>query len=393
MRVVARTTTVRELVAGYEDESKDPSKETNAVTALGGALNVRPPYQRSFVYSLPMQQAVIDSVLNEFPLGAIYWVDKGDGTFEMLDGQQRTLSLASFVAGDFSVVFGGNRWGFGNLPTDLKDRLLSYPLTVYTCSGPESELMEWFERINIPGLALTNQERRNAIYHGPWLTDAQSYFSVVGGPGATLADGLVHKRVNRQELLETAIAWYGLSEGHDSIEETMIAHQHDEDAGGLFTHFESVIRWVHRLFPPETTSEGFVFRSEMRRVDWGGLHHETGGVVLDPVVLGGRVEELLLDDDVTAKSGIYPFLLTGDLKHLSLRPFPAGMRHQAYEAQGGRCAAGTRCLTPGNSDGERVFPLSQMEADHIVPWVEGGATVKENLQLLCKRCNRTKGSR
>ena len=42
---------------------------------------------------------------------------------------------------------------------------------------------------------------------------------------------------------------------------------------------------------------------------------------------------------------------------------------------------------------ERKFDYELMEGDHITPWRDGGRTVIENCQMLCRECNRRKGAR
>ena len=88
------------------------------------------------------------------------------------------------------------------------------------------------------------------------------------------------------------------------------------------------------------------------------------------------------DEDVSKKSGIYSYLLTGSERHLSIRAFNDKMKREAYERQKGICI---HC--------KDEFSISQMEADHITPWHEGGKTVAKNCQMLCKNCNRTKSGK
>lgn len=65
-----------------------------------------------------------------------------------------------------------------------------------------------------------------------------------------------------------------------------------------------------------------------------------------------------------------------------MRAFPNGMKREVYEAQGGVCP---HC--------QEKFTLDKMEADHITPWSQGGKTVKENCQMLCRECNRRKSNK
>lgn len=173
MEILLQQISVRDLAKGYVDE------EENGVWAFGGKLNVRPKYQRNFVYKDKQRDAVIDTILRGFPLNVMYWSVNDDGTFEIIDGQQRTVSICQYVNGDYSIWFEGDYLGLHNLNEDVRERLLDYKIMVYFCKGTETERLKWFETINIAGEELTPQELRNAVYYGPWLTDAKRYFSKV----------------------------------------------------------------------------------------------------------------------------------------------------------------------------------------------------------------------
>jgi len=174
----------------------------------------------------------------------------------------------------------------------------------------------------------------------------------------------------RQEYLETAIKWHK-DEGQ-TIEEYMGAHQ-EETADDLWGHFQAVIHRVEAVFPKH--------RQPMKGVDWGGLYRHLKDESLDPEALEADVARLMLDDDVK-QAGIYPYLLTGEEKHLNIRDFTAAMKQRAFETQKGICKS---CA--------KEFEIADMEADHITPWSEGGKTNDENCQMLCKSCNRRKSNR
>ena len=95
MRIEPLSLTVRQLCDGYADYAED------GVVAFGGKLDIRPKYQREFIYSEKQQQAVINTAMRGYPLNTMYWAVRGDGTYEVIDGQQRTLSLCRFREGDF----------------------------------------------------------------------------------------------------------------------------------------------------------------------------------------------------------------------------------------------------------------------------------------------------
>ncbi len=307
--------TVRDLVAGYYDDGDD------GVVGYGGKLDIRPPFQRAFIYDEKERDAVIRSVLKGFPLNVMYWFDRPDGRFEIIDGQQRTISIARYVAEKpgFSV----DGLGFDNQQPDIKLRILNYPLMVYVCSGTPSEKLEWFKIINIAGKRLTNQELRNAIYSGPWVSDAKRHFSRTGGPAAGLGGDYMSGSPIRQDYLETVIKWIS----NDDIEEYMGLRQHDESAAPLWQYFQAVIDWIKKTF--------IVYRKSMKGVNWGSLYNEYKDENLDRMEIEAEIEKLLDDEEVTKESGIFPYVLTSEEKHLNLRAFDARMKRRAYRKQDG----------------------------------------------------------
>jgi hypothetical protein len=358
MEIKLQKITVRELTAGYQDN------EENGVVAYGGKLDVRPPYQREFIYKEKQRNAVIETLTQGFPLNVMYWAVRSDGTFEIIDGQQRTISICQYVNGDFAFNFKY----FNNLKKDEKDQILDYELNIYICSGTDSEKLKWFKTINIAGEKLTEQELRNAVYSGSWVADAKRYFSKSNCAAYGLASKYINGSPIRQDYLETAIDW--ISKGN--IEVYMGNHQHDPTAIELWNYFSGVINWVKATFSK--------YRKEMKGVAWGPLYDKFGKSPLNPKELEEKVSKLMMDSDVQKKSGIYAYVLDGDERHLGIRLFDENTKREIYEKQQGVCPL---C--------KKHFDIEQMEADHITPWKEGGRTVAENCQMLCRECNRRKG--
>lgn len=364
MKIELREITVRELTNGYKDNAEA------GVVGYGGQLDIRPPYQREFIYKDKQRNAVIDTVRKGFPLNVMYWAVRDDGGFEVIDGQQRTVSICQYVNGDFSI----DGLAFHNLQDDQQGQILDYRLLVYFCTGTPSEKLEWFKTINIAGEELTDQELRNAVYAGPWTADAKRYFSKTGCPAYALGGDYLRGSAIRQEYFETAIEWHAAKEGVPSVEEYMSQHQHDPNAVALWNYFRSVIDWVKATFPK--------YRREMKGLPWGPLYNQFGSTPLDPAKLEARVAALMKDEDIERKAGIYPFVLGGDERHLNLRAFSDGMKREAYERQGGVCV---KC--------QKRFDFEDMEGDHVTPWSEGGKTNAANCQMLCKDDNRRKSDK
>lgn len=366
MKIELKQITVREVVNNYTDNAEA------GVVGYGGKLDIRPPYQREFVYKDEQRNEVVRTIRKGFPLNVMYWVVREDGGYEVMDGQQRTISFCQYVNDDFSIEFAdadGQKYPqiFSGLTAEEQEQILNYPLQIYFCDGTDKEKLEWFKIINIAGEKLTAQELRNAVYTGAWLADAKLKFSKSNAPAKGLAEKYVTGSPIRQEYLETALNW--LSRGE--IEKYMSEHQHDQNANELWLYFKAVIEWVENTFKN--------YRKEMKGVNWGKLYNEYGTQAVDTDELEARIVELMKDEDVTKKSGIYDYVLTGDERSLSIRAFTDGQKRESYERQQGICPV---C--------SEHFEIGEMEADHITPWSKGGKTVAENCQMLCRDDNRRK---
>ena len=363
MIIDERKIKVKDIYEGYFNDDEE------GVTGYDDLLNIRPKYQREFVYKDAQRDEVIRTVLHGFPLNIFYWSKTDDDTFEMLDGQQRTLSLCEYLDGNFSV----DGFLFSNLPADKRQAIEDYELTIYICDGTESEKLDWFKVINIAGEKLTDQELRNAVYAGSWTSDVKRYFSKSGCPAYQIAADYLTGSSIRQEYLQTVISWIA-DRDNTTIEGYMAQHQHDKNAKEIWTYFRDVIEWVQKTFP--------TVRSQMKGLPWGVWYNQHGQRKdLDPKKLEAKIQELLADDDVTKSKGIYEYLLTGDETKLQIRGFEKRDRQKAFEAQGHKCAI---C--------GKVFKFEEMHADHIIPWSKGGKTIPENCQMLCATCNLKKGA-
>ena len=362
MKIELKEIAVRDIIKNYVDN------EENGVTGYDGKLNIRPKYQREFIYDDKKREEVIRTIKRGFPLNTMYWVKNDDGTFEVLDGQQRTISICQYVSGVFSVEY----QYFHNLTSEEQNQILDYKCMVYECSGTDKEKLEWFKIINIAGEKLTAQELRNSCYTGEWLTDAKRYFSKNNCAAYGLASKYVVGKPIRQEYLEIVLKWISDKEKIE-IEDYMAKHQKDSSATALWTYFQKVIAWIKVTFP--------TYRKEIKGQDWGVLYNKYSNNEYEVDELEKKIEKLMRDPDVTNKKGIYPYVLSNDERTLSIRAFDENTKREVYEDQKGICP---KC--------GKKFEYEEMQGDHITPWSLGGKTVKENCQMLCKNCNRTKSN-
>ncbi|KGG14709.1 MULTISPECIES: DUF262 domain-containing protein [unclassified Prochlorococcus] len=366
MEIQLHEITIRQLSEGYVDNLEE------GVFAYSGHLNIRPPYQREFIYKDAQRDAVIDTVSKNYPLNVMYWAKRSDGDFEIIDGQQRTISICRYVEGDFSVKLGNINAlrAFHNLQDDEQDRILNYQLMIYICSGTDSEKLEWFKTINIAGEKLADQELRNAVYSGPWVTDAKKYFSRNNCPAYGYGKDYMNGSPIRQDYLEAIIKW----KSKNNIEYFMACNQKNKSAEELWIYFQKIIDWLRKTFP--------VYRKEMKGIEWGELFNSFSEQQLSADKLEEEILDLMQDEDVTNKKGIYYYVLKRKEKFLNIRSFTQKQKREAYERQSGHCKY---C--------GKVFDIDGMECDHITPWHLGGQTTSDNCQLLCREDNRRKSGK
>ena len=372
MKITPITVTVGEITKGYVNN------EEQGVRGYDSRLDIRPPYQREFIYNEKEQQAVITTVLNGYPLNVMYWVKRGDDAecpYEVMDGQQRTLSLCEYVDGKFSYDFKN----FFNQPKDIQQKILNYKLTVYVCEGEASEKLDWFRTINIAGKQLNEQEINNAVYAGPFVTDAKRYFSKNSCAAYRLGKDLVNGVPIRQDYLKKALEWMADHERRKGRQQSavgyMALHQHDPNANNLWTYFQNVLNWAITNFNMTK------FKKIMKGLDWALLYDRYHGKTLNTEEIERQISVLVRDSEIQKPLGIIPYVLTGDEHYLDLRSFPDDIKMAVWERQNHICP---HC--------GKEFDFEFMEGDHITPWCEGGRTVENNCQMLCRECNRRKGS-
>ncbi|MFH5836183.1 HNH endonuclease family protein [Proteiniclasticum sp. C24MP] len=364
--------------------------EGKGLFGLSGKLVIQPEYQRNYIYADGKKDvAVIQSLLKGYPLGLIYFSKIEADKYEVLDGQQRITSFGRFVTGKFPIIGSdGIPHYFSGLASDLQEKIMTSKMTIYICSGTESEIKEWFRTINIAGVPLNDQELSNAIHSGPFVTKAKEEFSNSQNANVQKWSAYIKGDVKRQDFLRTALNW--VSKGH--IDDYMSKHRYDNNINELKSYFTSVIDWISSVFSSvEPTMCG---------LEWGSLYEKYHGNAYNPQDISRQVNSLLEDFYVKDKKGIYEYVLGGctDKKLLSVRVFDEIVKKTVYSKQTNE--AKTKdisncplCAISYDSNRNRIWKLSEMDADHVTAWSKGGSTDIKNCQMLCKTHNRAKGNR
>lgn len=364
--------------------------EGKGLYGLSGKLTIQPEYQRNYIYADGKKDvAVIDSLLKGYPLGLFYFVKVDDEKYEVLDGQQRITSFGRFVTNKFPIISGDEiPHYFNGLDKNLRNKILDSKMTIYICEGTETEIKEWFKTINIAGVPLNNQELANAIHSGPFVTKAKEVFSNSVNPMIQKWSAYIKGDAIRQDYLEEALKW--VSQNH--IDEYMSKHRYDNSIDELKRYFDSVIDWVSSVFED--------VEKEMRGLPWGEYYEKYHNNSYDPNKVHDELKRLYEDFSVKNKKGIFEFILSGsnDYKLLDIRLFDENTKRTVYQKQTNDAKAkGTSncplCALGKDNNSKRIYKLSEMEADHVTAWSNGGSTDINNCTMLCKTHNRAKGNK
>ena len=364
--------------------------EGKGLFGLSGKLTIQPEYQRNYIYADGKRDvAVIESILKGYPIGLIYFNKVSANNFEVLDGQQRITSFGRFVTNKFAIKDeNGMEQYFSGIAKDKQEKILNTKLLIYECEGSESEIKEWFKTINIAGVPLNNQELLNAVYSGQFVTLCKEEFSNSQNANIQKWSAYISGSVNRQDFLERALYW--VSKGN--IGDYMSRHRNDNNINEVKNYFNSVIDWVSTVFTD--------VESEMRGLEWGRLYETYKKQPYDPKDISKKVKELYADPYVKNRKGVFEYILGGsiDTKLLQVRVFDEATKKSVYAKQTkvaeekgiSNCPL---CAIGNNTNKTKIWKLKEMDADHVTAWSKGGATEKENCEMLCKTHNRAKGNK
>lgn len=389
MKTTLKTSiTVKEICDGFVYNQL----EGKGLFGLSGKLTIQPEYQRNYIYAEgggKREMAVIESILKGYPIGLIYFNKISEDNLEVLDGQQRITSIGRFVTGKFAIKDENDmEQYFDGMAKDKKDKILDTELLIYECEGTESQIKERFRTINIAGVPLTNQELLNAVYSGPFVAKAKEEFSNSQNANIQKWSSYISGSANRQEFLECALNW--VSKGN--IGDYMSKHRKDTNIDELKRYFDTVIDWVSSIFVD--------VESEMKWLEWGRFYEQYHKKAYNPTQISTEVHKLYGDPYIKNRKGIFEYILgwLTDTKLLDVRVFDEATKRSTYEAQTTKAKGKEKsncplCAIGHDANKQRIWALSDMDADHVAAWSKGGKTDINNCEMLCKTHNRAKGNR
>lgn len=418
--------TVTDIVNLYED----------------GLLNLEPGFQRQSVWAERDRAKLMDSVLRNFPLPAVFFYrrqENGHIYYDVIDGKQRIESILMFMGvmrGRYKVQtqlpgqeeFGEVDWA-RLCKKQLQHLVTGYRIPVIEVDGDIGEIIEVFVRINSTGKALTPQEKRHAQYYNSnFLREADR---LARRHQATLVKAKVlgQGQIARMKHVELM------------CELMLSAHQGDvinrkaalDRVMGASTFTVAQIRKasaqvttalnrIGKMFPKLHTTrlrqltdfytlvvlfmkfemEGLILTDRRRNLlAWDLL--ETLSVNVDKVrenqrkAVGSKPEQEIYRDYLLTVSQMSDDLnqrrkREGHLRNIlgslfakkdSQRGFTAEQRRIIWSTTAQRKCKGCHC----------VLTWQDFTIDHIAPHSKGGRSRLDNAALLCRSCNSSKGNR
>ncbi|KAB0566607.1 DUF262 domain-containing protein [Pseudomonas palleroniana] len=191
-----------------------------------GELTLNPDYQRLYRWEEDKASRFVESILMNIPVPVVYFAEEADGTFSVIDGQQRLTSLLNFIrpeAGQELMLNGLklrpdlNGKKFTELNRIDRSAITKRPIRCIVVLNESDQALKFevFERLNTGSSSLTEQEVRNSIFHGNFndlikvLARNADFLEMVALPENH------QKNMKAEELILRFFAYRDLHEGAD----------------------------------------------------------------------------------------------------------------------------------------------------------------------------------
>jgi 5-methylcytosine-specific restriction endonuclease McrA len=407
-----------------------------------GLLNLEPGFQRQSVWSERDRAKLIDSILRNYPLPAIFLYrreEDGQIIYDVIDGKQRIESILMFT-GDMR----GRYWLKTQLPGHeetewidwkrlcklrLQHLITGYRIPVIEVDGEMGDIIDVFVRINSTGKALTPQEKRRAkYYNSPFLKEADRLarrFEKYLLDAGTLSPGQISRMKHVEVVCELMLSTHkqdviNKKAALDSVMKTNSFNARDISKASRKT--TTALNRVRRMFPK-------LYSTRFSKVtDFYSLVTLVSKFEDDGLILTDRRRNRLAWDLLVAFSNKVDELRERSRKLETIKPEQELYRHylqtvlQATDEYNQRKARenilrGILGSLFEKKDSKRGFTSEQRRLmwnsasnrrckscakllswhdftiDHIDPYSKGGRARLENAALMCRPCNSSKGNR
>lgn len=231
-------------------------------------LNLAPWYQRRSVWNSAQKSYLINTLLEQKPIPAIYIrhsldLEKSKSIKEIVDGQQRVRTILSYYNNEFTAKHSrhARKVKFSELNQNEKQSFLLTSIPIgYLLGATDSDVIDIFGRINSISKALNAQEKRNAAYSGEMkqlcLQQASMRISFWRDYGIFTANDIA--RMNEIQFISEVV--YNLLNGLSASGMTKINNMYKE-FDDQFDEQDNIIQRLDRVFdsiaslPPERISD------------------------------------------------------------------------------------------------------------------------------------------
>ncbi len=411
-------------------QAKDFSIREFLTMKNDGELALQPNYQRNYVATDLIASKLIESILLDVPIPVVYLAEEQDGSYSVIDGQQRLTSFLSFLEGKFpdnrpfklsglKVLPELNRKLFTDLDPELQKKIRSTTIhSIIIKKESNSDIkFEIFERLNTGSTKLNEDEIRNTVYRGKYIDLLAELSENQGFHVLVRKDNFKKRMIYRGMILrffalsEKSYLNYKSSMKQFSNKELRdnrdLSQSKEKEYKARFEHCLDLVKLVYgemafrRYMPGENGEAGKWGDSQINMALYdlqmvGFVNYSKNDVLakadlireglLDLMINNQQFRELLIwqtsdTDKLKKRFRIYMDMLEsiiGDPSY-SQRNFSFSVKQDLFNAKP-YCAI----------SGQQILAIEDSEVDHIIPYSKGGKTEINNAQLVLRYFNRAK---
>jgi hypothetical protein len=411
-------------------QAKDFSIREFLTMKNDGELILQPLYQRNFVATDLIASKLIESILLDVPIPVVYLAEEQNGSYSVIDGQQRLTSFLSYLEGKFpdsrpfklsglKVLSELNKKLFVELDSELQKKIRSttiHSIIIKKESNPDIKF-EIFERLNTGSTKLNEDEIRNTVYRGSYiellseLSENPTFHELIQ------KDNFKKRMIYRGMILrflalsEKSYLNYKSSMKQFSNKELRdnrnLSAEKRKEYKSRFEHCLDLVKVVFgtnafRRYIPGFNEEGGKWAStqinmslfDLQMVGFvnfsknevlskaDGIREELLNLMATDIEFQNLIGFKTSDtDNVKKRFKMYMDMLErviGD-KMYSERNFSFSVKEELFNTNP-YCAI----------SGQKILAIEDSEVDHIIPYSKGGKTEKSNAQLVLRYFNRAK---
>ena len=381
-----------------------------------GDIILNPEYQRNYVYDVKRASKVIESVLLEIPLPAIFANEEKDGSMEIIDGVQRITSIIKFINNDYAltgleILSDLNGKTFQDFTQEQKRNFRQKTLRIIKFKKDCSEDLKFeiFLRLNQGSVKLNNQELRNCMYRGYFNNKLKE---IALNPLVLELLDFNETKANRfavEEYILRAITFMN----YDSLINKKGLNANMNEMMRMFKNDDKVVdkitkEYIDTLSIIKTTLGINAFKNNLSSDGkFVSYYYDSmliafknlskASVIKNKDVIKSTIKKSIKSEkfleNTKANSSNYAYVLArANFLKKEIEQYVIELDKKRYFSQSDKqdlFNKNNTCAICGNI----IESINDANVDHIIPWSKGGTTTLDNAQLTHEFCNKSKGNR